>query len=190
MGNQRQSTFTWICAAGAVLLMLITIFAVAFAVEEHNDRVLADEITGTASDLQETGARIMDIRDADMNDMNEYIRAFSQMEPLLNDYDRDLQRYTDLYNQARDRERSLFSVERLYRRPHLTNSNMSEILDIMRTLNKVIKQEMAVVQSMAALPQSERMQFWHEHFLPLEAEEKGLRARLLIVGQRMSPAEQ
>jgi len=34
------------------------------------------------------------------------------------------------------------------------------------------------------------MQFWHEHYLPLEAQEKGLRAKLLIVGQRMTPAEQ
>jgi len=34
------------------------------------------------------------------------------------------------------------------------------------------------------------MQFWHEHYLPLEAQEKGLRAQLLIVGQRMTPSEQ
>ena len=53
-----------------------------------------------------------------------------------------------------------------------------------------MRQEASIVQNMALLPESERMQFWHEHFLPLEAQEKGLRARLLIVGQRMSPGEQ
>ena len=67
---------------------------------------------------------------------------------------------------------------------------MSEILDITGALNKVMRQEASVIQTMAQLPESERMQFWHEHFLPLEAQEKGLRAKLLIVGQRMSPAEQ
>ena len=191
MSNQRPSTFTWIYAAVAIVLVLITIFAVTFAIQEHNDRVLSDEITGTASELQDTGARVMSIRDADMKDMNDYIRAYSQMEPFLNDYDKQLQRITDLYNQARERDRRLLRVERLYRRPHLTNwESMSEILDITRALNRVLRQETSVIQNMAALPESERMQFWHEQFLPLEAQEKGLRARLLIVGQRMSPAEQ
>jgi len=34
------------------------VFAVTLAVQEHNDRVLSEEITGTASELQHTGARI------------------------------------------------------------------------------------------------------------------------------------
>jgi hypothetical protein len=40
MSNERQSTFPWIYATGAVVLVLLTIFAVTFAVQEHNDRVL------------------------------------------------------------------------------------------------------------------------------------------------------
>ena len=67
---------------------------------------------------------------------------------------------------------------------------MSEILDITRALNRVLRQETSIIQNMALLPESERMQFWHEQFLPLEAQEKAFRAKLLIVGQRMSPAEQ
>ena len=88
MGNERPGTFRWIYVAGAVVLVLITIFAVTFAVQEHNDRVLSDELTGTASELQDTGARITSIRDADMKDMNDYVRAYSEMAPLLDDYDR------------------------------------------------------------------------------------------------------
>lgn len=176
---------------GALVLVLVTIFAVAFAVQEHNDRVLSEELTETASELQDTGARVTSIRDADMKSMDDYIRAFAEIGPLLDTYDRHLQKITDLYNQAHDRDKRLLSVERLYRRPHLTNwESMSEILDTARALNKVMRQETSVVQNMAQLPESERMQFWHEHFLPLEAQEKGLRAKLLIVGQRMSPAEQ
>lgn len=41
-------------------------FAVTFAIQEHNDRVLSEDITETASELQETGARIANIRDADI----------------------------------------------------------------------------------------------------------------------------
>jgi hypothetical protein len=38
-----------------VVLAPLAIFAVTFAVQEHNDRVLSEEITGTASELQYTG---------------------------------------------------------------------------------------------------------------------------------------
>ena len=126
-----------------------------------------------------------------MKKMDDYVRAFSEIGPLLDNYDQRLQRITDLYNQARERDKRFLSIERPYRRPHLTNwESMSEILDITRALNKVMRQETSVIQNMAQLPEPERMQFWHEHFLPLEAQEKGLRPMLLIVGQRMSPAEQ
>lgn len=126
-----------------------------------------------------------------MKDRNEYARAFSQISPLLDTYDRELRRITDLYVESRVRDRSLLRVNRLYRKPHLANwDTLSEILDITRALSNVMRQEASVIQNMAQLPERERMQFWHEHFLPLEAQEKGLRARLLIVGQRMSPAEQ
>ena len=132
MNDARASTFTWIYAAGALVLVLITIFAVTFAVQEHNDRLLSDEITGTASELQDTGARVTRIRDADMKDMNDYIRAYAEMTPLLDDYDRRLERITDLYNEAHERDRRLLRVERLYRRPQLTNwENMSEILNML-----------------------------------------------------------
>jgi hypothetical protein len=191
MDNERQRKYTWIYRTGALVLVLVTIFAVAVAVQEHNDRVLSEELTETASELQDTGLRITSIRDADMKSMDDYVRAFSEIGPLLDTYDRHLQKITDLYNQAHDRDKRLFSVERLYRRPHLTNwESMSEILDTARALNMVMRQEISVIQNMSQLPKPERMQFWHEHFLPLEAQEKGIRAKLLIMGQRMSPAEQ
>jgi hypothetical protein len=191
MENERQRVFKRVYVAIAVVLILITVFAIMFAVQEHNDRVLSEEITETAGELQETGARIASIRDSDMKDMNDYVRAFSEMAPFLDTYDRELQRITDLYNESRVRDESRLRVDRLYRKPHLTNwERMSEILDMTQALSKVMRQEASVIQNMAQLPESKRMQFWHEYYLPLEAQEKGLRAKLLIVGQRMSPAEQ
>ena len=191
MANERRGTFTWVYVAGAVLLIVITTLAIGFAVQEHNDRVLSEEITETASQLQDTGEKIMSIRDADLKDMNDYIRAYSEIAPLLDDYDRHLQKITDLYSQAHQGDESLLNITRLYRMPHITNwENLSEILGISRALSQVMRQETSIIHNMAELPPSERTPFWHEHYLPLEAEEKGLRAKLLIIGQRMSPAEQ
>jgi hypothetical protein len=191
MANDRQRTFRWIYGAGAAFLIILTTLAITFAVQEHNNRVLSEDLTEAAAELQDTGERIMGIRDADLKDMNDYIRAYAQITPLLDDDDRQLQKITDLYNELRERDKSLFSISRLYRKPHITNwENVSEILDITRTLNKVMKQESSIIHSMTELPQPERVQFWHEHYLPLEAQEKALRAKLLVVGQRMSPSEQ
>ena len=191
MANEQKGRFTWIYGTGAVVLVLIATFAVLFAVQEHKERVLSEEVNDTAAELQDTGAKITSIRDADLEEMNDYFRAYSELAPLLDDYDRQLQKITDLYSQARQRDKSPLNVIRLYRTPHVTNwENMSEILDTTRALSKVMRQETSVIHNMAELPESERMQFWHEHYLSLEAQEKGLRAKLLIVGQRMSPAEQ
>jgi hypothetical protein len=99
-------------------------------------------VRGTHRDcpeLQDTGARIANIRDAEMENMDDYVRAFSVIGPLLDTYDRHLQRITDLYNEARERDKRLLRVERLYRKPHLTNwESMSEILDITRALSRVM----------------------------------------------------
>ena len=190
MADKRQGTFTWVYAIGAALIV-ITILAITFAVQEHNDRVLSEEITETSSELQDVGEKITAIRDADLKDMNEYVRVYSEMAPLLDDYDRNLQRITSLYTEARERDKRVFKLARLYRKPHVTNwESMSEILDITRQLGKVMREESSVIHNMAELPQSEQMQFWHEHYLPLDAQEKGLRAKLLVVGQRMTPVEQ
>jgi hypothetical protein len=119
MTHEPRRTLTWIYAAGAL------------AAQEHRDRVLSEEITETASELQDTGERIASMRDAEMKDMNDYIRAYSEMGPLLDIYDQELQRITDLYSETRKREKSLLRIDRLYRKPHLTNwENMSQILNI------------------------------------------------------------
>jgi len=191
MANEQKGRFGWIYGTGAVVLILIATFAVLFAVQEHKERVLSEKVNDTAAELQDTGAKITSIRDADLKEMNDYVRAYSELAPLLDNYDRQLQKITDLYSQARQRDKSPLNVTRLYRTPHVTNwENMSEILDTTQALSKIMRQEASVIQNMAELPESERMQFWHEHYLPLEAQEKGIRAKLLIVGQRMSPSEQ
>ena len=61
------------------VLVLVTIFAVAFALREHNHRVLPQELTQTGSELQDTRARIANLRDAEMKNMDDYIRAFSEI---------------------------------------------------------------------------------------------------------------
>jgi hypothetical protein len=46
--------------------------------------------------LQDTRARIANLRDAEMKNKDDYIRAFSEIRTLLDTYDRHLQRINDI----------------------------------------------------------------------------------------------
>ena len=65
--------------------------------------------------------------------------------------------------------------------------NNSELIELVRQVNEVTKQEASVIHDMASLPAEEQVQFWHDEFMPLAAQEHALRERLLLVGQRVSP---
>jgi len=62
-----------------------------------------------------------------------------------------------------------------------------EIIGLVRRINEVTKKEASVIHDMAALPAQEQLQFWHEEFMPLAAEEHALREKLLLAGRKVSP---
>ena len=103
-----------------------------------------------------------------------------------------MQKYVDLCNLARqqDVQRGLINVERLQGGYHLeTWQNMAEIVALVRQINELTKREIAVTHGVAALPEKERVHFWHEQS-PLAAKENALREQLLVVGERVSPDRQ
>jgi hypothetical protein len=139
--------------------------------------------------LRELGAQITAIKNVGLTSMNDYIAAYAQVEPLEKEYDQKLQKFTDLYRTAKERDshRSVMNLQRLRGKHHPeTWENMSQIIDLVRQINDVTKREISVVHAMASLP--ERARFWHEQFMPLAAEEHTLRQELRIVGQEPPPA--
>lgn len=138
------------------------------------------------SDLRELGAQIAAIKDGDLTSMNDYIAAYAQVEPLEKEYDQKLQKFTDLYRTAKERDshRSVMNLQRLRGKHHPeTWQNMSQIIDLVRQINEITKREISVVHAMASLPEPERARFWHEQFMPLAAQEHALREELQRVGQ-------
>jgi hypothetical protein len=49
-----------------------------------------------------------------------------------------------------------------------------------------MKKEASVIRDMSSFPEDEQVQFWHEEFVPLLAQEHALRERLALAGQRVS----
>ncbi len=134
-------------------------------------------------------SKIADIKDHEFKTMAEYVAAYAQVEPLLTEYDQKLQEYSELYNtaQERDQKRGLINIQRLHNRnnPEIWR-NTSELIALIRQINDVMKKEASVIRDMGSLPEQEQVQFWHEEFMPLVAQEHALRERLLVAGQNVS----
>ena len=65
-------------------------------------------------------------------------------------------------------------------------SNASEIIQLVRQISSVMRKEASVIRDMSSFPEGEQVQFWHEEFVPLLAQEHALRERLALAGQKMS----
>ena len=160
--------------------------ATEFAIENRRDEATGADITRAESDLRELGAQIATIKDGDLTSMNDFIAAYAQVEPLEKEYDQKLQKFTELYRTAKERDshRSLLDFQRLRGRHHPESwEKMSQIIEIVRQINDITKREISVVHAMSSLPEPERARFWHEQFISLAAQKHALRQELLTVGQ-------
>src|SRR5216684_1452906 len=179
---------SWMIAVSLLVASALGV-AVVLGVQNHEDHVLTAQITQTESELRATGARIAHIKDHEFKTMAEYVAAYAQVEPLLIEYDQKLREYSELYNtaQQRDQKRGLLNIQRLHNRYNpAVWRNTSEIIALIREINDVMKKEASVIRDMRSIPKQEQVQFWHEEFMPLLAEEQALRERLVVAGQKVS----
>ncbi len=180
----------WVIAGSSIFLGVVLIVAVALAIQKRNDRVLDAQVAQSESELRTLGAQIAAIKDRQFGTMSEYFAAYARVEPLLKDYDQKLQQYSELCStaQQRDEKRGLINIRRLYSRYNAEAWwNNSALIELVGQVNEVTKKEASVIHDMASLPADEQVQFWHDEFMPLAAQEHALREQLLLVGQRASP---
>jgi hypothetical protein len=178
----------WIIAVLLITASALSV-AIVLGVQIHEDHLLTARIIQTEAELRAIGFRIADIKDHEFKTMAEYLTAYAQIEPLLTEYDQKLQEYSKLCNtaQQRDQKRRLINIQRLHNRydPELWR-NTAEIIALIREINDVMKKEASVLRDMRSFPEQEQVQFWHEEFMPLLAQEHALRERLLVAGQKVS----
>ena len=185
---RRNSKLAWILVVLSIAVTVVVSVAMVLGIQSHNDRVLATQIEESESDLRLVGAQISEIKDRDLKTMAQYVDAYAQIEALTTIYDQKLQRFSDLCRIAEQRvqNRSLVNIQGLYRYTLATQHNALEIVDLVRQVNEITKKEASVIHDMSSLPENEQVQFWHEEFMPLAAQEHALREKLLVVGQRSS----
>jgi hypothetical protein len=185
VANKRTVKRYVILVAALVVAGAVAV-AMAFVIEDRKDRDVAAQLESTEFDLRNIGAQIAGIKDANLRTTNDFIAAYAQVEPLEREYEAKLQRFSELYQHAREKDshRGLFDPQRWRGRHHPdTWEKVSEIIVLVRQINEITKREISVVHAMALLPEAERAGFWHEQFMPLAAQEHALREQLLVVGQ-------
>ncbi len=186
--STRKRPSIWIIALSVIVATALGV-AILLGVQNHEDHALTAQITQTEADLRVLGGRIANIKDHEFKTMAEYVAAYAEIEPLLTEYDQKLQEYSELYTtaQQRDQKRGLINVRRWHSRynPDVWR-NTSELIALIRAINDVMKKEASVIRDMGSFPEQEQVQFWHEEFMPLVAQEHALRERFVIAGQKVS----
>lgn len=122
MADERKSEPVprYVRLSGAAILAVIVGAVTTFVIQDRRDRALAVEIERTQSELLGLGGQITAIKDADLTTTNDYIAAFAQIEPLRREYDEKLQKFSDLYTYAheRDSHRGLLDLQRWHSKHH------------------------------------------------------------------------
>ena len=187
---KQQGIRRYAIVAVAMLVPFIAVAGVTLVVRDRNEKEMLSQLERSQAELRTLGEQIANIKDADLTSANDFISAYTQVEPLEKEYEGKLQQFSGLYERARERDshRGWLDLERLRGRHHPeTWEKMSEIIGLVREINEVTKRQISVVHAMASLPEPERMRFWHEQFMPLAAQEHALREQLQVAGQGRTP---
>jgi hypothetical protein len=100
--NHPKRSLIFIVVAAVLIGLVIDV--IAEGIESHNDRVLHARITESQSEMRLIGAQIAQMKDHDFESMAQYIQVYARIGPLVNDYDQKLQKYSDLYRSAEERD--------------------------------------------------------------------------------------
>ena len=118
--NRKHPKRSLVFIVLTAVLIGLAIDVIAEGIENRNGRVLDAQITESQSEMRLVGAEIAQIKDHDFESMAQYIQAYVRIGPLVNDYDQKLQKYSDLYRRAeqRDQHRSVIHFEHAGLRIH------------------------------------------------------------------------
>ena len=173
---------------GGTLFVVVVSLAVTYGVQNGNDRIMVEKITGAAKDLTAAGTEIGVIKQRDLRTTADYIQAYSEIETLLPEFESRIQRNADVNQEARqmDERRGPVNIQAFYKshRPDLWKNDY-EMLDLVRHVDSVTRQETVAARNMAGLSPRDQVDFWQKNFKPLLAQEDELRGKIQSLAAKM-----
>lgn len=164
----------------AALCVVVIAVAATFGLQSGSDREMSAKIEANSKRFGEVARQIGAIKGRPLETTDDYIAAYTEILPLLDQFDESLKMFDSLYAEADDREqrRGPVNIRWFYdtrQRQKVLDANVVELL---RNDSILTRKQIAVTQQMATLPETERVDLWNEQFLPLTQEEERLRAEL------------
>ncbi len=173
--------------AGMIFVAVLSL-AITYGVQNGNDRQMVEKIKAIAKDLTAVGTKIGTIKQRDLQTTDDYIQAYAEIDALLPDFESKLKECADVYQETRQvgEGRGLINTQFFYKshRPD-TWKNSFDMLDLLRQVDSLTKQEVLTVRSMAALPARDQVEFWQKEFKPLLVQEDHLREKIQIVAAKI-----
>lgn len=177
-----------VTSAAGMIFSVVLCFAVTFGFQNGNDRVLNEKITSATNELVGVEKKIGAIKQRDLKTTSDYIQAYSEIEPLLPEFDSKIQQCVEIYEDGRqlNERRGPINIQRFYKRnsPKVWQNSI-DMFELIRQVSVLTKQETLTASNMAARPESEQPEFWQSEFKPLLEQEDTLRSKILILTKKM-----
>jgi hypothetical protein len=185
---RRHKRFT--IALGAFFTFVLCI-AITFGIQNGHDRQATTRIEESTKDFKDIAEKIGKIKSRDMRTTQDYIDAYSEIDPLLTEFDRKLHTFTDILAQTRERDktRGPINIHLLYGKKEQEWITWDEQLFALLSQDcELTKKQVFVTKQMASLPETDQVNFWNQNFRPLAEEESTIRVKFASMQKNMPGA--
>jgi len=170
-----------VAMALGMVFSLIVCLGITAGVQISADSMSRVSIEDTTKGFQEVAVKIGAIKSRDLRTTANYISAYAEIGPLLDDFDAKLTHMDGVMAEAKAREerRGIFNIQKLYKHHRESTSWNTEVSRLLKEDSVLTRKQVALAEQMATIPgEDSQIQFWNERFLPLVEEEQVLRQKL------------
>lgn len=177
--------------AGVIFVSVISL-AVTFGIQNGEDRRLTTKVTEAVTELRDVAGRLGEIKRRDLETTDDYIKAYSEIDSLLPEFEVKLKQCELAFREAQraSYSRGLLNMQDFYKSHNRhTWPNLIALLNALWDIDSLTKHEVATVQRMATLQPANQVNFWREQFKPLLSQEDVLQRKLQIAATRVQSDE-
>jgi|GEM_PF-3272522 len=156
--------------------------AISFGVQNGYDRQTTLKIDTSTKQFGEVATKIGAIKSRNFQTTQDYIKAYEEIGPLLDDFDQKMQFLETVLAEARERDihRGPFNIQLLYARPRNQAEWNLQVSQLLKEDSALTRKQVQLAAQMAALPEADQVEFWNNNFLPLAQYEDRLRQKLAL----------
>jgi uncharacterized membrane protein len=186
--NVKRHTLVTAVLGG--VFIIVQCVAIVFGIQNGNDRVITAQVEKDAKSFQEIAVKIGAIKGRDLRTTQDYIAAYEEIDPLLGEFDVNLQQFRDFLSvtEQRDQARGPLNIQRMYLKHDKWTQWDTSTFALLNQDSEITKKQIQVVRQMALLPKESQVDYWKSNFRPLQLEEEVLRQKLATATQTMPSA--